>query len=134
MSTPDGRALAERLSTKARSDELVLDRLGDDPAVHDDLLGFHAQQAIEKMFKAAIAASGSAPPRIHDLEILAGLVVEAGLRPPSIAHEVDRLTPWAVEFRYDDVLGERLDRGWARRAVAEVRNWLDGVLRARSTP
>lgn len=134
MSTPDGRALAERLSAKARGDELVLERLSDDPLVPDDLLGFHAQQAIEKMLKAAVAASGRTPPRIHDLEILVGLVVEAGLSPPSVARDVDQLTPWAVEFRYDDLLGESLDRRWARHAVAEVRRWLDGLLHAHPHP
>jgi hypothetical protein len=44
LPAPDGRALAERLSAKARGDELVLDRLLDDPTVPDDVLGFHAQQ------------------------------------------------------------------------------------------
>jgi hypothetical protein len=33
-----------------------------------------------------------------------------------------------VDARYDDFLGEALDREWARDVVAEVRTWLDAVL------
>lgn len=48
MPAPDGRALAELLSSKARGDEIVLARLLDDSEVSDAVLGFHAQQAVEK--------------------------------------------------------------------------------------
>ncbi len=36
--------------------------------------------------------------------------------------------PWAVEFRYDDLLDERLDRADAKQIVAEVRAWVDRLL------
>jgi HEPN domain-containing protein len=45
--------LAARFARKARSDEIALEKLADDP---DDLIGFHAQQALEKLLKAAPAA------------------------------------------------------------------------------
>lgn len=128
MPAPDGRALAERLSTKARGDELVLDRLLDDPEVPDDVLGFHAQQAVEKLLKAALANVGATPPRTHDLARLNELVVSAGLNPPSAARDARRLAPWAVDLRYDDFLGEELDRVWARQVVADVREWLDALV------
>ncbi len=38
--------------------------------------------------------------------------------------------PWAVEFRYEDILDERLDRAAAHRAVADLREWVDGLLDA----
>ena len=128
MPAPDGRALAELLSTKARGDEIVLTRLLDDSEVPDEVLGFHAQQAVEKLLKAALATVGGLPPRTHDLARLNDLVIAAGLGPPEAARDARRLAPWAVDMRYDDFLGEGLDREWARRVVSDVRTWLDAVL------
>jgi HEPN domain-containing protein len=48
----------EVLLRKARQDELVLERLLDDQEVDDDTLGFHAQQAVEKLLKAVMASRG----------------------------------------------------------------------------
>jgi HEPN domain len=78
-----GRLLAARFSRKARSDEIALDKLAGDPDVPDDLIGFHAQQALEKLFKAALAHAGVAPPRIHDLGELLALLGDARLSPPA---------------------------------------------------
>ena len=128
MPAPDARALAVRLAGKARSDELVLDRLIDAPIVPDDVLGFHAQQAVEKLLKAALATVGGIPPRTHDLAHLTDLVAAAGLSPPAAAREARHLGPWAVEFRYGDPLDEVLDREWARGVVSEVRAWIDALL------
>jgi HEPN domain-containing protein len=120
--------LAARFARKARSDEIALEKLADDPDVPDDLIGFHAQQALEKLLKAALAYAGVAPPRIHDLGELVARLGDAGLSPPSSASEARALVPWAVEFRYDDILDERLDRVAACEAVVKVRAWLDGLL------
>lgn len=130
MSSPkhEVRDLAERFARKARSDEIALDRLADDPDVPDDLIGFHAQQALEKLLKAALAHAGVAPPRIHDLGELIARLGDAGMTPPTSASEARALVPWAVEFRYDDILDEQLDRTAACEAVTQVRAWVDGLL------
>jgi HEPN domain-containing protein len=120
--------LAARFARKARSDEIALEKLADDPDVPDDLIGFHAQQALEKLLKAALAHAGVAPPRIHDLGELVARLADADLSPPASASEARALVPWAVEFRYDDILDERLDRAAACKAVTDVRGWVDGVL------
>lgn len=57
-------------------------------------------------------------------------LADVDLSPPASASEARALVPWAVEFRYDDVLDERLDRAAARRAVADLREWVDGLLGA----
>jgi HEPN domain len=62
------RDLALRFARKARSDEIALDKLAEDADVPDDLIGFHAQQALEKLLKAALAHAGVAPPRITTSE------------------------------------------------------------------
>lgn len=38
------------------------------------------------------------------------------------------MIPWAVEFRYDDLLDERLDRAASRGAVEKMRAWVDDLL------
>jgi HEPN domain-containing protein len=126
---PDLGDLAARFARKAESDEIALDRLADDPDVPDDLIGFHAQQALEKLLKAALACAGVAPP-VHDLGKLLSLLKDAGLAPPVSVDEARALVPWAVEFRYDDVLDECLDRASACAAVEKLRTWVDGLLAA----
>jgi HEPN domain-containing protein len=83
----DLRDLAARFARKARSDEVALDKLADDSDVPDDLIGFHMQQALVKLVKAALAYAGVAPPRIHDLGELLALLRDAGLSPPVSASE-----------------------------------------------
>jgi HEPN domain-containing protein len=55
LPNPDARELALLLQRKAAGDEMILAKLLDDSDVPDDVLGFHAQQAIEKRMKAALA-------------------------------------------------------------------------------
>ena len=136
MSSPkhDLNDLAARFARKARSDEIALEKLADDPDVPDDLIGFHAQQALEKLLKAALAHARVAPPRIHDLGELMARLADVGLSPPASAGEARALVPWAVEFRYDDILDERLDRAAACKVVTDVRGWVDGLLDGTKDP
>ena len=131
---PDLNDLAARFVRKAGSDEIALAKLTDDPDVPDDLIGFHAQQGLEKLLKAALAHAGVAPPHIHDLGELVARLADVGLSAPVSASEARALVPWAVEFRYDDVLDERLDRAAARQAVADLREWVDGLLASPAEP
>lgn len=55
-------------------------------------------------------------------------LADVDLSPPASASEARALVPWAVEFRYEDILDERLDRAAARRAVTDLREWVDGLL------
>lgn len=78
MSSPkrDVCDLAARFALKARSDEITLEKLVDDHDVPDDVIGFHAQQAVEKLLKAALANAGVPPPRVHDPGRLVALLDE----------------------------------------------------------
>lgn len=125
---PDLEALAQRLAHKAQSDEYSLKQSSDDDQAPDDLIGYHAQQAIEKLLKAALANAGVTPPRTHDIKELTALIGEAGLTPPQAVAEARSLTPWAVEFRYEDLPEEKLDRDATYDLVAQVRKWVDGLL------
>ncbi len=60
---------AQRFSMKAAQDEYVVVRLPEDPAAPDEQLGFHAQQAVEKLLKAALFLVGAEPPRSHQMRM-----------------------------------------------------------------
>ena len=82
----------EVLLRKARQDELALEKLLDDCDIEDDLLGFHAQQAVEKMLKALLAARGVDYPKTHNLRVLIELLAEVDITLPAELAEIDRLT------------------------------------------
>ena len=70
--------------------------LRDVAAVSDAIVGFHAQQAVEKAFKAVLAGCGVTFPFTHNIGLLMTLVEDAGsLAPPSLA-DADLLTPYGV--------------------------------------
>jgi HEPN domain-containing protein len=101
---------------KARQDELVLERLLGDRDVDDDTLGFHAQQAAEKLLKAALASRKADYPRTHNLGVLIELLSGIGVELPGDLADIDRLTPFGTVFRYDEVLpqGEHDRARWLR--------------------
>jgi HEPN domain-containing protein len=114
------------LLSKARADKLVLDKLADDSEIADDVIGFHAQQAVEKLLKAVLADRDVEYPRVHDIDRLVDLLeAHNGSLPPQ-ARELDELTPWATQLRYNELLDmERLDRQAAQRFVEAVLKWAD---------
>ncbi len=117
----------EILLRKARQDELVLERLLDDREVDDDTLGFHAQQAVEKLLKAVLASRGVGYPRTHNLRILIELLTKDGIHLPEDLSQVARLTQFGTTFRYDAIQSL---------AAGERAKWLDQVrgLRAFAEP
>ena len=125
------RELAELLLRKASQDEFALAKLGPDPACPDEVLGFHAQQAVEKMLKAVLAIRSVRYRKTHDLVELNDLIRQNGIRFPPGLEEIRRLTPFAAEFRYDDLDTEReppFDRSWATTIVARARTWVESIL------
>lgn len=130
MSRRDHRDLARRLLDKARGDEVTLEKLRSEYEVPDEVLGFHAQQAVEKTLKAVLAQHGIdyPRPRIHDVEHLLRLIEANGLVAPPDVGELKSLTPWALQFRYEDAFDERLDRDGTLRLVRELRTWAEGMM------
>lgn len=107
------------LIRKAKQDELVVERLLLDRDVDDDTLGFHAQQAVEKLLKAAMAMRGLDYPRTHDLGALIDILAKGGMPLPEELADIDLLTPFGTIFRYDEVVQQPgRDRqqwlGWIR--------------------
>lgn len=114
---------AEQLLAAAQRDHLVWRKLVRDLEVHDAMLGFHAQQAVEKWLKAVLAKAGVAFRRTHDLAELLDALQDAGLPPPPHADRLDELNPFAVEARYcmggEGVLDRALVGAW----LDEVQAW-----------
>lgn len=114
---------AELLLRKAREDETAVVRFAADPALADAVIGFHAQQAIEKALKAVLALDGRPVPRSHDLRFLLEQLEAAGIAVPDAVRDGQSMAPWAVEFRYGEVLDDELERDIARRLATDVVAW-----------
>ncbi|KJS69175.1 MAG: hypothetical protein JM57_10100 [Comamonadaceae bacterium BICA1-1] len=95
------------------------------PGVGVAVAFFHAQQAAEKALKAAMCLHALEYRRTHDLEELAGQLADAG-HPPSVAEaDLRLLTPYAVQYRYDDEAADMLTAAQALAIVTEVLAWSD---------
>lgn len=101
--------LANMLKKKAERDTRVLHILAANPEAPYEAMGFHAQQAVEKLMKAVLAINGLHYPKIHDIWRLMDIIQEHGIPFPEDLAEVRRLSPFAVDYRYDDMLpGEEI--------------------------
>jgi HEPN domain-containing protein len=125
--------LAKMLLKKAEQDRYVMNLLLDDPAAPDEAIGFHAQQAVEKMTKAVLAYRALKYRRTHQLDELAVLLHDAGVSYPPELSEAAALTPFAVEFRYDmlpirDDAALPFDRQWAKCCVDRIAVWVSSVV------
>lgn len=124
---------ARRLLAKAGEDEYVVDRLLADAAAPEAVLGFHAQQAAEKLLKAALFLAAVAPPRTHNLAALMDLATESGLALPAQCEALRWLTPYAVLYRYEgeaDEEEEKLARQEMREHLRRLRTWVETLLSA----
>jgi HEPN domain-containing protein len=88
------------LLSLAREDLAAAEALDGAERVSDAPVGFHAQQAVEKAFKAAIASRDQDFPFTHDIGLLMQLCQDAGLELPADLADADRLTPYAAAVRY----------------------------------
>lgn len=120
--------LALRFLAKARQDEIVIDKLMDDGEISDEALGFHYQQAVEKLLKAVLAERDVEVPKTHNLIYLMDALGDAGCSVPEALEALAVLNPFAVVLRYD-LIGDdpslRLDRQQMRSLVRELRTWTE---------
>ena len=126
------REHAELLLRKAAQDEFVVEKLSFDPASPDEVIGFHAQQSVEKTLKAVLTLSSIHYGRTHSIAALIDLLAENGIAVPSELDQVRRLTPFAVAFRYDELPPQPqqpFDRSWALDCFRQVRAWAESLLR-----
>lgn len=118
MSSPDPEIqFARSLARKAGEDLDALVVLHERGGIADAVIGFHAQQAVEKSLKALIVQRGGELRRTHDLRFLVEQAADLGIELPEQVNSSAWLTPWAVELRYDEYLEESLDRDRALSAA-----------------
>jgi HEPN domain-containing protein len=107
-----------------RSDELAACELAANPDISDEIVGFHAQQAVEKWLKAEIAARRERFKYTHDLRRLLNLAIADGPPPAVDRDSLIELTQYSVPLRYEDLLdAEPLDRESTIELVAAVGRW-----------
>lgn len=126
MQSPTDYAAA--LRSKARDDAYVVRSMCADHAAPDWVIGFHAQQAVEKAIKSVLANRLIEFPRTHNLTMLVELLRVHNVRLPADADELARLTPFGAALRYDDTAGEdepSINREWTMRAVSQVLAWAE---------
>jgi hypothetical protein len=134
MPPHDRLDLARVLLARAVDDETLVRKVCSDADVADSIVGFHAQQATEKLIKAVLAARGVTFAKSHALSYLIGLVEENHIEAPDELSEADVLSPWAVEFRYEGEDPPALDRSAALVLVAQLRTWTEREIKTADQP
>jgi HEPN domain-containing protein len=132
------REQARLLLRKAAEEANFLARHARDAGIPAWLVGFHAQQAVEKALKAVLASRGGEFPRTHGLALLIDLVRELGIALPPDAAELPRLTPFGTTFRYEDESDRGamivLDRAWAVACVGRTVSWAQATVGPENNP
>ena len=114
---------AAQLLAAAERDRSAFRILSNDADAPDESVLFHAQQAVEKSIKAALAAQGVVYRRTHDLLELKSLAERNGLTIPGDPGLLVRLGPYAVEFRYLGVVTPTVSRGDAKALIDTLLAW-----------
>ena len=123
------REQSERLLRKAAADEVLVDKVLDDADVADELIGYHCQQAVEKLLKARLVDLGVNYPKTHNLQMLVELLEVQGQQLPANLADLDLLTPYATIYRYEDPpQAGAFDRKAAREFIRRLRAWVEGEL------
>ena len=92
---------ARILLAKALEDEQAAAALADDERIGDSIIGFHCQQAGEKLLKALLSARAVVFRHTHNLGALIDVLEQSGYAFPDDLRALGSLTRFAVEFRYD---------------------------------
>ena len=97
------KGIASEWAKKAEEDYKTARILLDAKEVSPSIVGFHAQQCVEKYLKAFLANNDVAPPRIHDLVRLNTICMGIAFDFENIGDSLDFLNPFSVEFRYPGI-------------------------------
>jgi len=111
----------------------LLDAVLDSDTVSDEVIGFHCQQAAEKMLKALLSDLGAAFHKTHELGALMDALARSGAPLPGEFENLDVLTPFGAVYRYDDYDGtESLNRIETRALLKSLRVLVEDRLRSRT--
>jgi HEPN domain-containing protein len=117
---------------KASEDEALLAEVVDLERISNEIFGFHAQQASEKLLKALLSEFSVHFPRTHNLRLLMDLLADAGHPLPFSLADLDLLTAYGTLLRYEDIPVEtKLDRTAALAMVRALRAFAEQKIGAR---
>jgi HEPN domain-containing protein len=116
--------LAALYAKKAQNDATAAREFADNSEISDEIIGFHAQQAVEKWLKAVMASLGLPQQRTHDIDQLGRMLEEQGVDLPVPRSRLAELTDFAVPLRYEDLLdAEPLDRKATAILIDQMGRW-----------
>jgi len=99
------RAVAEILRRKAQGDlDAAVVLANADPPMNDETVGLHLQQAVEKGAKALMTWKNIQYPFTHDIDTLLQALTAKGCPAPARFAELDMLTLFATQARYERVV------------------------------
>lgn len=124
--SPEQIEYAELLLRRANGDLQACRVLSENTDIDDNIVGFHAQQAVEKAMKVVLVLADADLPLTHDLKFLLRQLREIGTEPPEDISQTSWLTPWAAELRYDEPIA--LDRPAALNAAESATGWAASLL------
>ncbi len=111
----------------------MLDAVIESGKVGDEVIGFHCQQAAEKMLKALLSDLGAAFHKTHEPGALMETLARSGAPLPGEFENLDMLTPFGAVYRYDDYDGtEPLNRTETRALLRSLRSWVEDRLHDRA--
>ena len=114
------------LARKASNDATAVREFAGNSEISDEIVGFHAQQAVEKWLKAVMAIHELPQSRTHDIDRLVEILGGDGVELPVERPRLNELTQYAVPLRYEDLLdAEPLNRDGTVNLVEEVGNWAE---------
>ena len=126
---------ARSLLARARDDYFVVSRLANDADAPVWVLGFHAEQAVEKALKAVLSSAGVEYPRTHNLVMLVELLRQAQQPLPPDAADFGQLVPYGVVLRYEELPDDEptsCDPAWFVEVVAQTLAWATACLEKRN--
>ncbi len=106
MPAENAHEIAAALLRKADVDYEAMVAMRGRRATLAPVIGFHAQQAVEKAVKAVMVIKGLRLKRTHDVAALFFDLKEAGVATPTLQIGPEALTRFAVEGRYVEMLEE----------------------------
>lgn len=98
----ENREAARNLLRKAKDDFYAAEVLSANLTVSLWIVGFHAQQSVEKALKAVLLYHDIPYPFTHDITALLNLLKEYNKAMPPDTESLPTLTPFGAQFRYEE--------------------------------
>ncbi len=117
------RRVAAELLKIAGHDQEAMHILMQAKTIDFAIIGFHAQQSVEKAMKAVMAMHGITYPRSHDLVQLHDMLYSASISCPLSKDTLESLNPYVVSSRYNLETDELLSETQAQVAVQACLQW-----------